>query len=70
VIGNFNPDYPEAFVLVPTTGEVFHVGLISDSSPANAEYVIQPEYRKDWSKILASKIMRDGIARTVMLPNQ
>lgn len=73
VIANFNTDYPETQVFIPSMEQVFHVALqdaadpLSDKFLKQGEYPIMPEYDKQAVKALGDKIDQYGIVREITI---
>jgi hypothetical protein len=73
VIADFNADYPETQVFIPSTEQVFHVALqdaadpLSDTFLKQGEYPVRPEYDKQAIKLLGGKIIKYGIVREITL---
>jgi hypothetical protein len=75
VIANFDEDYPETQVFIPSTKEVFHVrphdpaDQAIDADMQKGEYVVGQEQEYDSQKIegLSATILRYGISRKIDL---
>jgi len=73
VIGNFNLDDPEAFVLVRDTGEVFNLVLhdppdpLGDGVLKSGDFPFGQIYRRDQVAVLTKRIVAVGIEREIEL---
>jgi hypothetical protein len=73
IIANFNWDYPETQVFVPSTEQVFHVALRNAADPLSDTYLRQGEYpvglegNQQNVKVVRDKIVKYGIDRQVTL---
>lgn len=73
IISNFNFDYPEAFVFIPSTGDVFSVALHNASAPLTDTYLkegaypVQPVQDKASATALIPKIRKYGVVREIHL---
>lgn len=71
VIADFNIDYPETQVLIPSTGEVFHVAFRDAADPigrtfmAQGEYPVAEELNHEEALAVASKILMYGLRRNI-----
>lgn len=74
VIANFDPDYPETQVLIPSTGEVYHVSFRSPLVPpigaltGQGSLAVGQAYRRDEIEALTQNITRYGVVRALRLP--
>ena len=74
VIANYLSDYPETYILVPRTEQVFKVVLQQTSDPLGdgalirGEYQIVPVDKAAEAGALKSKILKYGTAREINIP--